>query len=188
MKLKCFLIILFLVLTINGYGQDSYNRLSLNVTSGYAFLGDGDYGAFYFDNGVTFNIKRLFQISGELGFLISSNDGAKNIHLAHNYSYILGDILLKIIPIETSHIYCSFGVGNSNRYSSEIRFQGMRTFNEQTIIEYNNEVSLDIGYVCQFNAGFMISSKSILFINSEFHGFNRGTSFFSLGLGLNQTF
>jgi len=186
MKLKSFLIVPLIVLANKGLGQDFSSKISMSATSSYAFLGDGDYGAFYYDNGVSFNIKPLLQISGELGFLISSNDGEKSIHLSHNYSYILGDIIFKIIPITTKHFYSSFGFGNSNRYSSEIRMQSLKTVNDQTFVEYNNEVSFYFGYVCQLNIGFMISSKSTIFINSEFHGFNRGTSIASFGLGFNH--
>jgi len=183
--MKCLFFIVLFGVVMKCYGQATDSKLSFDATLNYAFLGEGDYGCLYYDNSLIYSVKPSFQILATLGFLISSNDGSSNIILSHNNSYLLGDLLFRIIPIKTRNINFYFGFGNSNRYRSEIELQSVYTYNQETIITYTNEVSFDFGYLGQIGLGYKVSPKTTIILIGELHGYNKGTAISSFGMGIN---
>jgi hypothetical protein len=185
MKSKLVLISLFVSIFINSIGQIPENKIGINASVNYAFLGDGDYVGFYFNNGISYSIKPSFQICVLMGFITSSNKGEDDIFLLHNNTHLLGDIYLKILPINTQKIIGYLGFGSTNRYRSEIRLAGISVKNGETISRYENEFSFDMGYLVQLGFGYKVSTKTMIFLNGELQDFNKGTSLYALGLGIN---
>lgn len=184
MKIKILITIFLIGILTESYGQESNEKVSINASINYAFLGDGDYTGFYYENSLIYSIKQSVIISAGLGFIISANNGNKNILLSHSNAYISGDLLFKIIPIKSKKFDLYFGFGNSNRYRSEIEVKNVTITNEGTTIKYSNTVSFDIGYTGQVGMGFKISHKIMILINGELHEYNKGTGVASLGLGV----
>ncbi len=176
------LILLGSMMNIFSQGKDS--KISLDASINYALLGDGDYSGFYYDNSIIYSIKPSLEIIANLGFIISSNDGKNNIEYSHSNSYIIGDVLLRLIPIKLKKIDVYFGLGFSNRCRSEIKLQSIFIENNDTDLEYSNKVAYDYGYLGHVGVGFWISPKVMILLNGEMHGYNEGTGISSLGLGM----
>jgi len=185
MKIKILITIFLVVILPECYGQKSNEKISINTSANYAFLGDGDYAGFYYENSLIYTFKQSIQLSAGLGLILSANNGNKDIFLSHNNAYISGDLLCKIIPIKSNFFDLYFGFGNSNRYRSEIEVKNVTSTIEGTIIKYSNVVSFDIGYTGQVGVGFKIFNQIIIFLNGEVHEYNKGTGVASLGLGIN---
>lgn len=185
MKTKSVVVIILLGILTQCYGQNSDGKSNINTSVNYAILGEGDYSAVHIENGFSYSIKPVFQVAAALGFICSSNDGSENILLSHNNSYISGDLLVKILPVRSKVFNLFFGFGYSNRYRSEIELKDLLITNEGTKLNYSNEVSFDIGYVCQIELGFRVSPKLMILLNGEMHEYKNGTGVASLGMGLN---
>ena len=185
MKSKLVLISLLISIFIKGIGQMPENKIGINASFNYAFLGDGDYAGFYFNNGISYSINPSFQICALIGFITSSNKGEDDILLLHNDTHLLGNIYLKILPIDTKKIIGFLGFGSTNRYRSEIRLSGISVKNGETISRYENDFSFDMGYMVQLGFGYKVSAKTMILLNGELQDFNKGTSLYAFGLGIN---
>lgn len=185
MKSKLILTILLLINFFNSIGQIPESKIGINASFNYTFLGDGDYAGFYFNNGISYSIKPSFQICIMIGFVTSSNKGEDDILLLHNDTHILGDIYFKILPIDTKKIIGYLGFGSTNRYRSEIRLSGISVKNGETVSRFENDFSFDMGYMAQIGFGYKVSPKIIILFNGELQDFNKGTSLYALGLGIN---
>lgn len=184
MKLKSLFILILLGSIVNILGQGKNSKICLDASMNYALLGEGDYIGFYYDNSVIYSIKPTLELVANLGFIISSNDGKNNIEYSHSNSYIIGDVLLRLIPVKLKKIDFFFGLGLSNRCRSELKLQSIFIENDETDIEYSNKVTYDYGYLGQIGVGFWISPKAMILLNGEMHGYNKGTGIYSLGVGM----
>ena len=185
MKARSLFFVLLFGVIIKGYGQVPGEKINIGGSINYAFLGEGDYGGFYYNNSFLYSIKPSFQISAALGFLISSNDGKNYIYRSHNNAYLLGDLSCKIIPVKTKVIDLYFEIGCSGRYRSEIEAQSVFTVDNKTTVTYSNEESFDIGYLGMVGLGFKITPKTMVLLKGELHSYNKGTGISSFGLGVN---
>lgn len=102
MNMKKVIISLGLIICalLNCHGQEIGKKFGINATINYGLLGDGDFGAIYYDNNLSYSLNQFFDITGSLGFLISSNNGIDNVMLSHTDAYLMGDFLIRITPIE----------------------------------------------------------------------------------------
>jgi hypothetical protein len=185
MKSKLVLISLFAGIFINSIGQIPEGKIGINASLNYAFFGDGDYSGFYFNNGISYSISPTFQICALIGFITSSNKGEDDIFMLHNDTHLLGDIYLKILPINTKKIIGYLGFGSTNRYRSGIRLSGISVKDGETISRYENDFSFDMGYIVQLGFGYKVSTKTMILLNGELQDFNKGTSLYAFGLGIN---
>ena len=185
MKSKFIVISLLIGIYITSFGQTQESKIGINASCNYAFHGDGDYAGLYFNNGFSYSIKPTFQVCASLGFITSSNSGEENILLLHNDTHLIGNIYLRIIPIDANKISSYLGFGSSNRYRTEVRLSGINVVDGETISRYENAFSFDMGYLIQLGCGYKVTSKTMIFLNGEFHDFNKGTSTFAFGMGIN---
>ena len=179
-----FLILLPFLVLLDNYCQVSNRQLSLISKMNFAFIGTGDYPAFYFSNGFQIPVAKSVKVLGSLGILISSDDGKKDITQTHNISYINAEFISVLTPIDLNRFFINFNIGCSIRYRSEIIFVAGTTINSTFIPIYNTKKSIDLGYTGQIDLGFKISKKTSLFINLGLHSFNNGSGFSSLGIGI----
>jgi hypothetical protein len=184
-KKSLFLFIIFLVLCIKCFSQNQNRKLELKTEMGYAFLREGDYGGFYYFNKIEYPLQEFIHVSGSIGYLISSNNGKKNISLAHNISFLQGDISLIVNPVKLTKFYLNFGLGGSVRHRSETEIVGLSIINGVTTLKYSTEDSFDIGYLGQLGFGFKVTHRTSFELEMGIHSYNKGTSVSSIGLGIN---
>jgi hypothetical protein len=173
------------IILFSSYGQISKRDLSIKFSANLAFLGLGDYLGFYYYNGLELPVSKAIKLSGTFGTLISANDGEKDIFITHNNSYISGDIILILTPLESNKIYLNFYLGTSVRKRSEFEFLSMTTVNGISNPKYSIDESFDYGYLGLLGFGIKLSSRSSLVLDMGIHSYNKGTSISSIGLGIN---
>jgi hypothetical protein len=184
MKNFLLLFILSIPFNIKCYSQNQDRKLALKIMMGYEFLSDGDYGGFYYRNSIEYPLKEHIYISGSIGSLVSSNNGNKNISLAHNISFLQGDISLIVNPVNLTKFYLNFGLGGSVRHRSETEIVGISIINGVTTPKYSTVDSFDIGYLGQLGFGFKTTQRTSLELEMGMYSYNKGTSIFSTGLGV----
>jgi hypothetical protein len=173
------------IILLNSYGQISKRDLSFKSALNFAFLGTGDYMGFYYYNGLQMPLSKAIKLSGTFGILISSNNGEKDILITHNNSYINGDLILILTPLESNKFYLNFYLGTSVRKRSEFEFISMTTVNGISTPKYSIDGSFDYGYLGLLGFGLKLSSRSSLVLDMGIHSYNKGTSVSSIGLGIN---
>ena len=184
MKKSLLLFIALILFSIKCLSQDQDKKLALKTMMSYVLLRDGDYEGFYYGNSIEYPLKEHIYISGTIGSLVSSNNGNKNISLAHNISFLQGDISLIVNPVNLTKFYMNFGLGGSVRHRSETEIIGLSIVNGVTTPKYSTEDSFDIGYLGQLGFGFKVTHRTSLELEMGMHSYNKGTSTFSTGLGV----
>jgi hypothetical protein len=184
MKNFLLLLILSIPFNIKCYSQNQDRKLALKSIMCYELLRDGDFEGFFYGNSIEYPLKEHIYISGSIGSLVSSNNGNKNISLAHNISILQGDISLIVNPVNLTKFYLNFGLGGSVRHRSETEFIGLSIVNGVTTPKYSIEDSFDIGYLGQLGFGFKATQRTSLELEIGMYSYNKGTSIFSTGLGV----
>jgi len=173
------------IILLNSYGQISKRDLSIKSVVNFAFLGTGDYMGFYYYNGLQMTLSKPIKLCGTFGILLSSNNGEKDILITHNNSYLNGDLILVLTPVESNKIFINFYLGSSVRKRSEFEFISITTINGIPTPKYKIDESFDYGYLGLLGIGLKVTSRSSLVLEMGIHSYNKGTSVSSIGLGIN---
>lgn len=111
-------LILFCFFHVEAQAQYLKNDVSLRLSR--ALMGSGDYRALLYQTKYTRHLNKLFALSGNFGFLSSSDRWSDDAFMAHMNSYYMVDATASFAPIiKQKHIF-RLGGGGSYAYRTEI--------------------------------------------------------------------
>ena len=170
------------------------SRVGLGVE--YFFLGEGDYPGYLYRNRYILTLSPAIDVQADLSMLFASSVEDQDIFdltSRHNIHHIISSYGASFKPISLSWFTLGVGGGFSYRYRSEIKAYAMYSpvysqsgirFSQPLILNHHIK-TWDYGYNFEISATFVAAERLDLGLSARYMGFNEGSSFFSIGLGLN---
>lgn len=179
-----------LILTISCVTLKAQEK-TLNADLGYFHMGDGDYSGVSYNNAVTFKKESRFFKAGIMYLNAATLEEDQWYH-RHHVSNIINYYNLGITPILSKYLECSISLGFNWRYRNEITFHSSKTIysnsGESTRIITNNYTqSYDYGGNLDIEIRYKTKKKIHPNVTLRYMSFNKGSSFYSLNLGINYT-
>lgn len=111
-------LMLFGLFHAEAQAQNLKNDISLRLSR--AMMGSGDYRALLYQSKYTHHLNKFMALSGNFGFLNSSDTWSDDAFMAHMNSYYMLDATASFAPIiKQKHIF-KVGVGGSYAFRTEI--------------------------------------------------------------------
>jgi hypothetical protein len=108
--------------------QSTYLKNDVSLRVSRALMGSGDYKAFMYQTRYTRHLNKLFAVSGNVGFLSSSDRWSDGAFMAHVNSYYMADVTASFAPIIKQKHIIRLGAGGSYAYRTEISPSMASTF------------------------------------------------------------